>query len=82
MNPDFSFLLVTNKKQTQPNLPHFSLSYPSLVNKVPHKLTPLILMFIKTVPNESKISNYLCDGTGRDTYINNFNGGIWKENQY
>lgn len=32
--------------------------------------------------NESKVSHYLSDGTGRDTYINNFNGGMWKENQY
>ena len=39
-------------------------------------------MYIKTVANESKVSHYLSDGTGRDTYINNFNGGMWKENQY
>lgn len=35
-------------------------------------------MYLKTVMNNTKLSNYLVDGTGRDTYVSNFNGGFWK----
>ncbi|CAK57243.1 unnamed protein product (macronuclear) [Paramecium tetraurelia] len=38
-------------------------------------------MYLKSVMNNTKLSNYLVDGTGRDTYVSNFNGGFWKSNQ-
>lgn len=37
-------------------------------------------MYIKSVMNNMKVNNYLSDGTGRDTYVSNYNGGIWKTN--
>lgn len=35
-------------------------------------------MYSKTTASEVKFTHYPSDGTGRDTYIYNYNGGLWR----